>query len=87
MSIKTITVTEDAYEAMKRLKFEDESFSELFKRLSSKNATARDILGMLKHSPEESKAFRRRVKEAGDRLDKGIREGIEDVRSRLKRNH
>lgn len=61
MGIKTITVTEDAYESLKRLKKEDESFSELFKRLSSKVLTGKDILGALKQTPKEAEEFRKRV--------------------------
>lgn len=49
MAVKTITVTEDAYESMKRLKRVDESFSELFLRLSGeKRSTGRSIYGILK---------------------------------------
>lgn len=61
MTIKTITITEDAYESIKRLKIEDESFSELFKRLSRRYLTGKDILGALKQTQKEADEFRKRV--------------------------
>lgn len=49
MAVKTLTITEGAYERLKRLKREGESFSELFLRLSDeKRSTALSIYGILK---------------------------------------
>lgn len=85
MAVKTITVTEDAYEAIKRLKQGDESFSDLFLRISSKSITINDLAGILKHTPGEAEEFRKRVLDVHKRLGEGMRRRIEDVRSRLER--
>ncbi|MBI4162915.1 MAG: antitoxin VapB family protein [Candidatus Aenigmarchaeota archaeon] len=54
MAVKTITVTENAYESIKRMKRESESFSDLFVRLSSeKKSTGRSIVGLLKGADTE----------------------------------
>jgi predicted CopG family antitoxin len=87
MTVKTITVTEDAYNAMKNMKKTYESFSDLFIRLGSRPIKLRDIVGILKHTPEEAEEFRRRVLGARERLNKDLGRHIEDVRSRLKRAH
>ena len=87
MVIKTITVTEDAYQTMKRLKGEHESFSELFRRLGNQQLKVRDIAGALKHSPAEAAAFRKRVQEAHAALGKGLQQRVDDVRTRFKRTH
>ncbi|MBI5391094.1 antitoxin VapB family protein [Candidatus Woesearchaeota archaeon] len=49
MAVKTITVTEDAYAAMKKIKEEHESFSDLFLRVSKRRPLS-DFFGIL--SPE-----------------------------------
>ncbi|MBI4450350.1 antitoxin VapB family protein [Candidatus Woesearchaeota archaeon] len=87
MAVKTITVTESAYESITRLKQQDESFSDLFLRIGRPHMTARDLLGKAKLSPEDSAEFRRRVREVHEGLGKGLEEHIEYVRSRLKRTH
>ena len=87
MVVKTITITEKAYEAIKRLKMGDESFSELFMRLSAKPLRVKDLCGALKHTPEEAEAFRRRVQQIHEDLGKGLQKRIDDVRTRLQRNH
>lgn len=67
MTVKTITITENAYEKIKRLKREGESFSELFLRLSAeKRSTAHSIYGILKGVDTEkllkaSRDFRERA--------------------------
>ncbi len=47
MATKTITVTEDAYEHMKKLKHQEESFSTLFLRLADEKLRVADIYGLL----------------------------------------
>ncbi|HLF54633.1 MAG TPA: antitoxin VapB family protein [Candidatus Nanoarchaeia archaeon] len=85
MVVKTITITEDAYKAIKSLKRGEESFSDLFLRVGKKQLTVKDIMGILKHTPEESAEFRRRVREVHKGIDESMKKRIEDVRSRLKR--
>ncbi len=87
MAVKTITVTENAYDAMKRLKGADESFSELFIRIGKKQLTVDGIAGILKHTPEEAQAFRERVRAVHEGLNAGFKRRAADVRARLKRIH
>lgn len=84
MTTKTITVTEDAYAAVRRLKNETESFSDLFLRLGKRCVTVSDIRGILKHTPEQAAEFSARVRAVHERLGKGFEERKEYVRARLK---
>ncbi len=84
MTTKTITVTEDAYTAIRRLKDESESFSDLFLRLGGRYLTVNDIVGILKHTPEQAEEFATRVRAVHERLGKGFEERKEYVRARLK---
>lgn len=85
MTVKTITITEDAYETIRRLKIDDESFSNLFKRLGERYATFKDIRGVMKHTPDEAKEFAERAKKIREKLGKSMKERVENVRSRYKR--
>ncbi len=85
MATKTVTITEDAYEAIRHLKHEGESFSELFLRMAETKIRVKDIVGILKHTPEEAKAFKEGVHAMRQRLDEGIIRRITNVRSRFKR--
>lgn len=67
MSFKTITVTQDAYNAIKRMKRSDESFSELFLRVAPSKVTAKDIFGTL--SPEDGERLSRIIKENRKGMD------------------
>ncbi len=87
MVIKTITVTEGAYESIKSLKRADESFSDLFLRIGKKPLKIMDIAGVLKHTPAEAAAFRKQFWEFRKSLGEGMQKRIEDVRVRLKRHH
>ena len=55
MAIKSLTITEDAYDVLKRLKYADESFSEAILRIGSKDSFIIDkYFGILKEKdPEE----------------------------------
>jgi len=61
MATKTITVTEEAYSRLARLKNENESFSETINRITKK----RDIMEF----------FGILSKESADKLEKAIKEG------------
>jgi len=87
MVVKTITVTENAYRSIVRLKKDTESFSDLFTRLGGAHSTARDIFGIMKLTDEESREFKQRVQAMRDELGKGLDRRMNDVRARLKRTH
>jgi predicted CopG family antitoxin len=82
MSVKTVTLTQDAYDALASLKGEGESFSEVVRRLTGsrtllsafagawKGASATEIEGVrkfLRDSDRLSRAKIRRVPRAGGR--------------------
>ena len=54
MVTKTITVTEDAYESLKGLKKEGESFSDLFLRLGEGKCTVNSFFGLLSGDAKET---------------------------------
>ena len=87
MAVKTITVTEEAYGAVKQLKTRDESFSDLFLRIGKKHPTFADIRGLLLHTPDKGATFAHRVEEAHARLGADVRRRVDDVRTRLQRTH
>lgn len=60
MAVKTITVTEDAYEALRAMKEESESFSQTILRVTRRRPL-RDFFGVLS-------------KESGERVERAIGE-------------
>ena len=54
MGVKTITVTEEAYKMLAKEKKEDESFSEVIKRLTKDRGKLSDSLGAWKMTDEEA---------------------------------
>ena len=62
MATKTITVTQDAYESIKGLKKEEQSFSDLFLRLGEGKCTVNSFFGLLSgdatEAREETKKWR-----------------------------
>lgn len=73
MAVKTITITEDAYEAVKRLKDESESFSELFKRLAGRKLKIKDAVGLWK-GKIDVEAYKERVLEIHTKMGKDMEE-------------
>lgn len=75
MTVKTITITEDAYNLFKRLKEEDESFSDLIKRIGSeRKSDINRIFGVLsKYNVEEA---RKKAKEIRINLDKDLKQRL-----------
>ncbi|HLC84479.1 MAG TPA: antitoxin VapB family protein, partial [Candidatus Nanoarchaeia archaeon] len=74
MVTKTITVTEDAYESIKSLKSKEESFSELFLRLSDQKMKIKDLFGILGKSEEEAKLMQQRLKQYRQKFSKDAEE-------------
>jgi predicted CopG family antitoxin len=60
MSVKTITITEDAYRRLKSRKLGDESFSDVILRLAKRRPLS-DFGGILR--PESADAIRRAIDE------------------------
>lgn len=87
MTVKTITITQSAYDCIKSMKRGEESFSELFLRIGGRSLTIKDLAGVLHHNPEEAKSFRDKVWNARKESGKGLGGRVADVRSRLKRAH
>lgn len=56
MVIKSLTVREDAYDALKRMKYSNESFSDVILRVSSARSEAvKKYFGVLKMSGNDTK--------------------------------
>ena len=61
MAIKTITITENAYSQIKKLKVGDESFSELFTRIATeKSNNINKYFGILKEEGTNMEKIRTR---------------------------
>lgn len=79
MTSKNISLTEDAYELLKRMKMGEESFSDTIRRLAGRRRLS-DCAGLWSDVPEEEMAalvegildLRRRT---GESLEVGILEG------------
>ncbi len=77
--MKTITITEDAYDVIKNMKSEDESFSRFFIRLSSdKNMRLRKLFGAMKVSEKESKAFISELEKEREKFSRELEENMND---------
>ena len=63
MVTKTITVTEDAYETIKGLKTEEESFSDLFLRLGERKSTVNSFFGLLSGDATEARENNKKWRE------------------------
>lgn len=68
MVTKTITVTEDAYHAIKDMKSKEESFSELFLRISNETCKIHDLFGKFKSTPKELDEKRKRLMRVREEL-------------------
>jgi predicted CopG family antitoxin len=53
MAVKTITITENAYNFLKQFKKDNQSFSEVIIEITKKKGNASSILGSLKHRSKE----------------------------------
>ncbi|MDP3742047.1 MAG: antitoxin VapB family protein [Candidatus Micrarchaeota archaeon] len=83
MVVKTITVTESAYQRLKSQKHGDESFSEVILRVFPKMATADDFFGICRGTEEDAEEFQRKVKIIRKEVSKNIEERIKRVSARF----
>ena len=84
MTVKTITITEEAYENIKKLKTKDESFSKLFNRISKKKYKVKDLLGIL--GTEGLEELRERTKKIREEYSKDITERQHALTRQLRTN-
>jgi predicted CopG family antitoxin len=70
MTVKTVTLSEDAYAALAALKREGESFSEVVRRLTRKSRSLLEFAGAWKDFKDEKMDRYLAFLEAGDRLSK-----------------
>lgn len=65
MVVKTVTITEESYNKLKRLKRESESFSDLFNRIADERLNvASRFRGIVKMSPTELNEWRKNITES-----------------------
>ena len=75
MATKTITITEDAYEILRRHKVKDESFSEVIKREFAKKGDIMKFAGAWSHlSDKEISEIKKNIKDTKRRFTKEILE-------------
>ena len=73
MSRKSIRISEEAYQAIKRLKKSNESFSDTILRLASKRSNARQLLHAMDNGKLYSPELADRVEEASLEFRKNFR--------------
>lgn len=78
MTTKTITIIENAYNALKREKMKDESFSEVILRLTKKRGSLMDSVGAWKHMTDEEE---KRIKKI---IEKGWKGSDREIRKMMK---
>lgn len=80
MVIKSLTITEDAYDTLKRLKYDEESFSDVILRIGKERGNAvHRYFGVLKCSEEE---HAKRISELKERRAKADMEFLERQKKR-----
>lgn len=71
MAIKSLTITEDAYETLKRLKYETESFSDVILRVGKTQTNiAERYFGILKRTEKEVADWEKEIKNSRKSVDK-----------------
>lgn len=72
--VKTITITEEAYNLIKSNKKEGESFSQLFCRISKRKLKISEIIGVLDISEERANEWIKDIHNHRRETDKNMRE-------------
>ncbi len=84
MAVKTITITEEAYYALKQLKLESESFSEGILRAShERKGNLSQFLGILRNSRRELREMKARIKKRREDIEREARGRMLKIRRRL----
>ncbi len=74
MVVKTITVTEEAYNALKRLKGMDESFSQTILKISAGRGNIGKFFGIL--PVEDAKEDRRKFREIREKISEDAKRRV-----------
>lgn len=70
MVIKSLTITEEAYDSLKRLKYSDESFSEVIIRVAKeKKPNLEKYFGILKQSETKAEGWIKRIKKSREEFN------------------
>lgn len=79
MVTKTLTITEDAYELLKRHKGESESFSQVIRRLGNQKGDIMRFYGVWKDLMTDAEAdqMKREINEADQRSTKAVGKKLE----------
>lgn len=80
MSTKTVSLSEDAYERLRRLKKENESFSDVVRRVTGK-ISFRDFHGILEE--EAAKELEKVIKEEREKRRRSQEERVKKVKEEL----
>ena len=83
MVAKTSTDTTKSRSAIRKPKEERESFSDTFVRPGKRSLTCKDVIGIIKQTPEEARELAQRVRAAHERLGHGLERRKAVVRTRL----
>ena len=84
MVVKTITVTEEAYNVLKSIKTSGESFTEAILRTHKKNSL-REFIGIL--SAQQGKALEHAIKEGRKRRNAAHQKRMNLIRKAFQENH
>jgi predicted CopG family antitoxin len=84
MVIKSLTITENAYDALKKMKHGDESFSEVILRIASeKKGASAKFFGALKMPSSEAEAWQKRIHLEREKTVRESRKREERIRKSL----
>lgn len=84
MVIKSLTITEEAYKSLKRLKYEDESFSKAILRIAKEKSNAINrYFGTLRLSEKEAKEWKNNINNRRREISKELEDRIKKLRKTL----
>ena len=79
--VKTITIKEDAYDKLKRMKMGEESFSDVINRIGSTRKDIKSLFGIMKDIDIES--AKKKIKEFREEATKDMEKRINDLARQL----